>query len=70
MTVADKQIPLDELDGEPFKVVTWRREQMKAAGIPGDDIFALADDPNVDVETVRQLLQQGCPPELVRLILT
>jgi hypothetical protein len=51
------------------RVVSWRREQLVAAGFEPRLARALARDARVDLHALIELVERGCPPELAVLIL-
>jgi hypothetical protein len=51
------------------KVVTWRRDQLVAAGFVLPRAAALAADSRYDVHALIELVERGCPPELAVRIL-
>jgi hypothetical protein len=57
-------------DGPPVDVATWRRCRLLAAGFPDHLATALASTSNVDLHSLLQLVDLGCPPELAARILS
>jgi hypothetical protein len=54
---------------EARAVITWRRRQLAAAGFRQPLAHALARDPRVELHTLLDLVDRGCPPELAARIL-
>lgn len=57
--------PRDEQEG----VVSWRIEQLLAAGYDGESSVVLALDRDVDLHEAVSLLESGCPVETALQIL-
>ncbi len=51
-------------------VVTWRREQLLAAGFGLQASEKLARECGVDLHALLELVESGCPPRLAVRILT
>ncbi len=51
-------------------VVTWRREQLLAAGFGLQASEKLARECGVDLHALLDLVESGCPPRLAARILT
>jgi hypothetical protein len=56
-------------DSEAKAVVTWRRQQLAAAGFDTPTAEALARNPSVDLHALLDLVDRGCPPKLAARIL-
>lgn len=56
--------------GPPADVTAWRRCRLLEAGFPDGLARALAATPSVDVHSLLQLVDRGCPPELAARILS
>jgi hypothetical protein len=50
-------------------VVEWRRGRLIAAGCPAGLATRLAEDSEIELHAVVELLDRGCPPELAARIL-
>lgn len=50
-------------------VLSWRREQLEAAGYPLEEARLLAERTDVDLHRAADLLRSGCPRELALRIL-
>ena len=50
-------------------VVEWRRGRLIAAGCSRGVAARLAEDQDIDLHAVLELLDRGCPPELAARIL-
>lgn len=50
-------------------VVEWRRGRLIAAGFTSDLAAQLAKDCSIDLHSVLELIDRGCPPELAARIL-
>jgi hypothetical protein len=56
--------------GRPARnVISWRRDQLVAAGFLPARAAGLAADPRYDVHALIELVERGCPPELAARIL-
>jgi len=51
------------------EVVSWRREQLLAAGFGVRTSESLARECGVDLHALLDLVESGCPPRLARRIL-
>lgn len=51
------------------RVLSWRVEQLIAAGFDSDAAFVLALDRSVDLHEATELVRRGCPPETAFRIL-
>ena len=51
------------------ELVTWRRDQLVAAGFALALAHSLAHDPRYDLHALIELVEAGCPPELAVRIL-
>ena len=51
-------------------VVEWRRGRLIAAGFTSDLAGRLATDCGIDLHSVLELIDRGCPPELAARIIT
>lgn len=51
------------------EVRAWRRRRLLDSGFPTDVADAVVADPRFDLHALLQLLDRGCPPELVVRIL-
>jgi hypothetical protein len=56
-------------DSEAKAVVTWRRQQLAAAGFDPATAEALARNHSVDLHALLDLVDRGCPPRLAARIL-
>jgi hypothetical protein len=56
-------------DGLTGEVVTWRRDQLVAGGVPLPIAVELARDDRYDLHALIELCERGCPPELAARIL-
>ena len=52
------------------RVRAWKAEMLIRLGIPQEDAHTLAMCPYIDWHEASDLVEQGCPPELVFEILT
>lgn len=52
------------------EVRDWRRRVLFQAGLRDELACRLADDGDVDLHAVLELIDRGCPPELAARILT
>lgn len=52
----------------PADVVGWRRERLTAAGLAAHLADAAARDGRMDLHTVIELTERGCPPEIATRI--
>ena len=50
-------------------VISWRRDQLAAAGFPLPAAARLAADPRYDVHALSDLVARGCSPALAERIL-
>lgn len=50
-------------------VAGWRRDRLLAAGFPTGLAATLADDREVDLHALLELVDRGCPPALAARIL-
>ena len=55
--------------GAAQSVISWRREQLQAAGYRYEDALRLAERGDVDLHVATDLLRNGCPPETALRIL-
>ena len=63
------EVTFEPLGSESDKVVCWRLEVLRAAGLPLDAAEVLAAS-SVDLHEAVGLLRRGCPPHLaVRILL-
>lgn len=61
---------IDESSWDPgARVLSWRIEQLLAAGFDSDAAFVLALDRNVDLHRATGLVGRGCPPQTAFRIL-
>jgi hypothetical protein len=51
------------------ELLSWRRRQLVAAGLPDHLAAALASTPGVDLHALLQLIDRGCPAELAARII-
>ena len=51
------------------EILSWRREQLIAAGFPAPLARRLAQDPAYDLHALIELVERGCPPALAVRIL-
>lgn len=54
---------------EQHAIVSWRRDQLLAAGFPLPLAAAVADDPAYDLHALIELVERGCAPQLAVRIL-
>lgn len=59
-----------ESNSEQKRVIAWRTGQMKELGFSAEYSEKLALDPDVDLRIARQLIRDGCEPELAFKILS
>ena len=52
------------------RVLSWRIEQLIAAGFDSEAAFVLALDRDVDLHAATELVRRGCPPGTAFRILT
>ena len=52
------------------RVLSWRIEQLIAAGFDSEAAFVLALDRDVDLHDATELVRRGCPPGTAFRILT
>ena len=52
------------------RVLSWRIEQLIAAGFDSEAAFVLALDRDVDLHDATELVRRGCPPGTAFCILT
>lgn len=57
-TAAERRDLVDE-----NAIFDWRFTELRRAGYPAPDAFALASAKDVDVRLAERLLEQGCPPK-------
>ncbi len=59
----------EQKDDQAARVLSWRVEQLLAAGFDGDAAFVLALDRDVDLHEAIELVRRGCPPPTALRIL-
>jgi hypothetical protein len=59
----------DAVAREAHEIVRWRRRQLTGAGFSLPLASRLARDPRLDLHTLVDLVERGCPPELAARIL-
>jgi hypothetical protein len=57
----------DEVDGE--LIVSWRRDQLAAAGFSSPLAAQVAEDARYDLHALIELTERGCAPEFAVRIL-
>ena len=55
---------------EPGEAIRWRQRSLLEAGFPADLAATVAADLRLDLHSVLELVDRGCPPELAIRILT
>lgn len=57
------------IEGEPLVVWQWRFEQARRLGVPLQAAAMFADDRELELGRLRELVDAGCAPELaVRIV--
>jgi len=57
------------LDDEPMRVAAWRRTRLLATGFAPALADEVASDGGIDLHSLIDLVERGCPPELAARIL-
>lgn len=61
---------LAELEDEDLRVYAWRLYSLERAGFAVAPAVQIAKDKNIDLRQAERMKEQGCPDNLVALILT
>jgi hypothetical protein len=65
----DIRSQLSRTAGDDEQVLGWRRDQLLAAGFPGELAGELARDWRYDLHALIELVERGCEPALAARIL-
>jgi len=55
--------------GEAAGIIGWRYERLRRAGLDARSAEVLSHEGDVDLHTLIELIERGCPPELAARII-